>query len=100
MKVTEEAAWDHSVVESRAARFLHRNLLEFLSVVVGWCTKSGDVCVTVSVTFKIGKSLISDFEAFTEILWVRLCLMSVQCVSQASAYRCTGIRVSSLLVFN
>lgn len=77
MKVTEEAAWDHSVVESRAARFLHRNLLEFLSVVVGWCTKSGDVCVTVSVTFKICKSSIGHIEAFTEIRGVCLCQRSV-----------------------
>jgi len=102
-KVTGEAAWDHSVVESRAARFLHRNLLDSLSGVVGWRTQSGDVCMTVSVTFKICKSLICDVKAFTEICLVCLCLPGwCQCsvCLGPEGYRCTGIRVSSLLAFN
>jgi len=61
-----------------------------------------DFCMTVSVTFKICKSLICDVKAFTEICLVCLCLPGwCQCsvCLGPEGYRCTGIRVS-LLAFN
>lgn len=55
--------------------------------------------MTVSVTFKIGKSLISDLKLLLRY-GECACVWCQRSVSWAPAYRCTGIRVSSLLVFN